>query len=258
VRIASWNVDSIRARAAAVGRWIDANRPDVICFQETKVSDRLFPRSLLADRGYELALAGSGGQGGVAVASRRPLGEVVIGIPGAAAPLDELRTISVDVGDLRVHTLYGPNGRKVGSRHHEIKLAWLELFRAWVEMDGLGQGRPTVVIGDLNIAPTDLDVWDAGRYRSRNLTSPRERASFERLVETGLVDVVRQHNPDRRLYSWWNRRGDFYLTDRGWRLDHALCDPGTAETVQAAWIDRDERGREGASDHAPVVIDLTD
>ncbi len=242
---------------ALVEQWVDVNDPDVLCLQETKVSERMFPRAPFIERGYELAIGESGGHGGVAMMSKLGLGRVEVGIPGAAPPLSDCRTISADVNGLRIHTIYGPNGRKVGTHHHDIKLAWLELFRAWVRMDGLDEGAPTVVIGDINIAPTDLDVWEAKRYRNRNLTSGPERESFQKLLDIGLVDVIRSHHGDEPVFTWWNRRSDFYETDRGWRLDHALADPATAELVSAAFVDRAERGRDGSSDHAPVVIDLS-
>ncbi|MGI9597451.1 MAG: exodeoxyribonuclease III [Acidimicrobiales bacterium] len=256
MRIASWNVDSIRARLPLVERWIDETRPDVLCLQETKVSDRAFPRAPFTERGYDVAVAGSGGYGGVAMMARPGLRRVQVGIPGARPPLAERRTVSADVDGLRIHTVYAPNGRKVGTRHHEVKLAWLELFRAWVVMDGLGDGRPTMVIGDLNIAPADIDVWEPARYRKRNLTSPAERCRFERLLGAGLVDLVRRHHGDEPVFTWWNRRGDFYESDRGWRLDHALADPATAARLRSVLVDRAERGRPGASDHAPLLVEL--
>ncbi len=256
MRVASWNVDSIRARADLVQAWIEVKQPDVLCLQETKVKDRQFPRAPFADLGYELVVAGDGGHGGVALLSRLGLGQVTIGIPGASSPLDERRTISADVSGIRIHAVYAPNGRKVGTQPHRVKMAWLQLFRAWVMMDGLDDGHPTMVVGDLNIAPEDIDVWEPTRYRKRNLTSPQERAWFQDLLDAGLVDVMRTNNGDRPIYTWWNRRSDFYETDRGWRLDHILADPMTAADVVAATVDRTERGRPGASDHAPLVVDL--
>jgi exodeoxyribonuclease-3 len=242
---------------AGIEAWIDSNAPDVLCLQETKVSERMFPRAPFVDAGYELAVAGAGGYGGVALLSRVGLDRVTLGIPGAATPLDERRTISANVAGLRIHTVYAPNGRKVGTRHHQVKLAWLELFRSWVQMDGLDDGQPTMVIGDLNVAPLDIDVWEPARYRKRNLTSPQERASFQKLLDAGLVDLVRTHHGERSVFTWWNRRGDFYDTDRGWRLDHALADPATAKRVVSVVVDRIERGRAGASDHAPLTVDLS-
>ncbi len=179
----------------------------------------------------------------------------MLGIPGAKPPLAEPRSISASVASLRIHTLYGPNGQKVGQRSHQVKLAWLSLFGSWLEIDGLGM-RPTLVVGDLNVAPLDIDVWDASRYRKRNLTSPVERQAFAELLDRGLVDVARQHLGDRPGFTWWNRRSDFYDTDRGWRLDHVLADPSTAAAVTSFAIDRAERGRPGSSDHAPLVTVL--
>ena len=184
------------------------------------------------------------------------------------------RSIAVTAGDLRIHTCYAPNGRKVGTPPHAIKLAWFALYTAWLEMDREDDPNQ-FVLGDLNIAPTDLDIWDASRYRKRNLTSPPERAAFDALLADGaLVDSVRSRVGDERIYSWWNRRSDFYETDRGWRLDHVLATPLIDARITAVSIDRAERGhrREKAAgvrhrssdseakpsgaDHAPLVVDL--
>ncbi len=256
IRLATWNVDSIRARLDLVLDWIDRCRPDVLGLQETKVGARMFPRHPFIQRGYELLATDGGGYGGVALVSRIGLQDPVVGIPGAEPPLNEQRSISATCGRLRIHTVYGPNGRKAGSRHHAIKLAWLKLLAAWVGIDGLDGRQPTVVMGDLNVAPADNDVWDASCYRKRNLTSPAEREAFQALLDTGLEDVVRRHLGQDPLFSWWNRRGDFYDSDRGWRLDHVLADSVTATSVVGASIDRAERGRPGSSDHAPVVVDF--
>ncbi len=255
MRIATWNVNSIRARTERVGWWLDEHQPDVIAVQETRCTPAQVPGALFADRGYQVVAHGVGSRGGVALASRVGLVDVTLGIPGAVHPLDLPVSISATCGDLRIHTAYAPNGRKVGTEPHRVKLAWFALFAAWMTIDGVTD-RPTVVAGDLNIAPTDLDVWDPARYRKRNLTSRPERDAFAALLETGLVDVVRAHHGDTRLSSWWNRRGDFYESDRGWRLDHILTDPTTAKRVRTAVIDRRERGVARSSDHAPCYIDI--
>jgi len=255
-RLVAWNVDSIRARLELVLEWIDDNDPDVICLQETKVGARSFPRADFQRLDFELACTDGSGYGGVAIASRIGLDDVIVGFPGARVPLNEQRSVSATCDGLRLHSVYAPNGRKVGTRHHEIKLAWFGLLAAWVGIDGLEADQPTVILGDLNVAPTDLDVWDPSRYRKRNLTSPAERAAFARLLERGLIDVVREYLGDEPAYSWWNRRGDFFESDRGWRLDHCLTDPATAARVTSVSIDHKARARIGASDHAPVVVDL--
>lgn len=265
LRIATWNVDSIRARMDLVDRWIECHRPDVVCLQETKVSDRLFPRSRFERHDMAVISTDAGGYGGVAVASRLPLLDVVIGIPGAAPPLDEQRSISFTVPEsapgadgaepgpgLRCHTLYAPNGRKVGTRHHDIKRYWFKLFTRWLELDGVAD-RPTMVLGDFNIAPTDADVWEPSRYRKRNLTSPPERALFNDLLDAGLVEVGRDHS-EGGGFTWWNRRSDFFETDRGWRLDHVLADPSTAARIVDCRVDRSARSGSGTSDHAPILV----
>lgn len=257
MRIASWNVESIRAHHDQVIDWLDANDVDVACFQETRCPSQKFPTSAFTRRGYELVVhGGDGGRGGVAVASRLPIDDPVCGIPGSVPPLDEPRSISLTAGGVRIHTCYAPNGRKVGTHHHEIKLAWFALFTAWLSIDK--ERHPErLVVGDLNIAPLDIDVWDAARYRRRNLTSPRERQAYEALVDAGdFVDLIRTTFGDEPVFTWWNRRSDFYDTDRGWRLDHALGDARSAERIVAVSIDRAERGREGAADHAPILLTL--
>lgn len=256
VRLTTWNVESIRAHLDQVLGWVDANSPDVVCLQETRADRRRFPTAPFEARGYEVIVCGgAGGQGGVALATRLDPSNEVLGIPGAVAPLDELRSISVTVGGLRVHTVYGPNGRKVGTRQHDIKLAWFKLLTAWVELEAQ-EHLPRIVAGDLNIAPTDLDVWDPARYRRRNLTSPPERKAFVELCDRGdLVDVVRAAVGERRAYTWWNRRSDFFASDRGWRLDHVLADPQVAERVGSVQVDRDERAnRNRSTDHVPITV----
>lgn len=261
-RLATWNVESIRARHDQIIEWLAANEPDVLAMQETRCPARLFPTSEFARLGYELVIyGGDGGHGGVAVAVRATDDElgavrsVDLGIPGAVAPLDQPRSISLTWRHWRIHSIYAPNGGKAGTDKHRIKLAWFALLRQWLALERTDHTN-CIVLGDLNIAPADIDVWDARRYRMRNLTSPPEREAFAALVDDGLVDVVRSRYPDLPVFTWWNRRADFYETNRGWRLDHILTDPETAEQVDAVWVDREERGREGSTDHAPVVLDL--
>lgn len=257
VRVASWNVESIRAHHDQVLLWIAANDVDVICLQETKCPRDRFPMAAFGHLGYELIIhGGDGGRGGVAIASRLAVSDIDLGIAGAVAPLDEPRSISATVEGLRLHTCYAPNGRKANTAPHRIKLAWFDLFAAWLELDRDEHGQQ-LLVGDLNIAPLDIDIWEPARYRKRNLTSPPERAAFEQLLADGaLVDVVRGAYGDQAVFTWWNRRSDFYETDRGWRLDHVLADPVTAQRVRDLTVDRDERGRPGSTDHAPLLFDL--
>jgi len=257
LRIASWNVESVRAHHDQIINWIDANEPHVVCLQETKAGHRKFPKQAFTERGFEIILhGGDDGRGGVAIASKLELDEITSGIPGALAPLDEPRAIAVTVAGVRVHTAYAPNGRKVGTHAHQIKLAWFTLYTAWLQAEREDFDE-LLVAADLNIAPLDIDVWEPARYRKRNLTSPSERKAFEHLVsDADLVDIVRSSLGDAHAFTWWNRRSDFYETDRGWRLDHMLASPALAARATDLSIDRAERGREGSTDHAPLVVTL--
>jgi len=257
VKIASWNVESIRAHHDQVVEWIDRNDVDVICMQETKAGARKFPANALHERGFQVIVhGGDDGRGGVALASKLALDDVCFGIPGAVAPLNEPRSLAVTVGGIRLHTAYAPNGRKVGTHPHQIKLAWFTLYRSWLADEALDY--PSLVLAaDLNIAPADIDIWEPARYRKRNLTSPPERKAFTDLVDdVGLVDVIRAHYGDEPAFTWWNRRSDFYETNRGWRLDHVLATPPVAAQISDLSIDRAERGREGSTDHAPVLFSI--
>ena len=257
VKVASWNVESIRAHHDQIIDWIDMHRPQVMCMQETKAGRRKFPVNEFHERGYEVIVhGGDNGRGGVAIASQLEISEVARGIPGAVSPLDEPRSIAATVEGIRLHTVYAPNGRKVGTQSHQIKLAWFTLLTALLESEHVHYPE-LVLAGDLNIAPLDLDVWEPQRYRKRNLTSPPERAAFDDLVEqAGLVDVVRDRFGDESVFTWWNRRSDFYETDRGWRLDHFLATPEVATRVTSVEIDRAERGRPRSTDHAPLLVSI--
>ncbi len=288
LRLASWNVNSFRSHEGQVLDWLEANEVDVIGLQETMVSDAEFPRKGLASIGYEVATNGKPGRAGVALASRLPIADVRGAVEGVVAPFDQPRLISATIAGMRVHVGYAPNGRKVGTDEHRFKLAWLQYLGAVIAADGdavrdhsgsevrgngpeaegtevsgekgsqRALGRPTVVLADLNVAPTDLDVWDPHHYRKRNLTSAVEREAFGSLLQVGLVDLVRQQlGADQTGFTWWNRRGDFYESDRGWRLDHLLATPGLAAEAKMLVIDRPERAKPGGSDHAPLRIDLT-
>lgn len=254
MKLASWNVESVRAHHDQVISWIDRFEPDVLCMQETKVGGRKFPTAAFHERGYEIAVhGGDDGRGGVAIASRLAMEDVVLGIPGAVSPLAEPRCIAATIDGVRVHTAYAPNGRKVGTQNHRVKLAWFKLLTAWIELER-NDFDELVLAADLNIAPSDVDVWEPSRYRKRNLTSPAERAAFAELVKRGdLIDIVRESFQDQPVFTWWNRRSDFYETDRGWRLDHVLTSPSVAERVVSVMVDREERGRPGSADHAPLL-----
>jgi exodeoxyribonuclease III len=249
--VATWNVNSIGAHIQQVLGWLEAHQPAVLAMQETQCTAYRFPRAGFEALGYEIAAHGDGGSNGVALASRVGLHEIEVGVAGAPSPFNEPRILSarLDSG-LRVISAYAPNGRKVGTDSHTFKVAWFELLRTVVEH----ADEPHVVVAaDLNVAPTDNDVWDAHRYRSRNLTSPDDRRAYGRLIDLGLVDVVRKHSGSEKLSSWWNRRGDFFESDRGWRLDHVLASTELAQRSVGVHIDREIRRVSGGSDHAPIT-----
>jgi len=261
VRIVTWNVNSIRARQPRVLAWLTEHRPDVALLQETKCTDALFASEGFTDSyealGYTVAHHGHDHWNGVAVLSRVGLADVQRGFPGTnRAPFDEARVIAATCGGLRVWSVYAPNGRELDDPHYLYKLVWFERLRAAVAADR--SGLPHVLTGDVNVAPTDADIYDPARWRRRTHASPPERAAVTALLDTGLRDVTREHLPDPGVFTWWSYRPGQFEQNRGLRIDLALCSPAAADRVTHVWIDTAERAGAVASDHAPVVLDLRD
>jgi exodeoxyribonuclease III len=257
VRIATWNVNSVKQRVPRLLPWLDERRPDVVCLQETKLSDAPFAELLgaeLADRGYEFATYGEAQWNGVAILSRAGLENVTRGIDdGPGFPEPEARAISASCGGIRVFSLYVPNGRAPDSEHYAYKLAWLKALKAMVAAGS----EDTVLCGDMNIAPTDEDVFDPDAYVGQTHVTPPEREALADLESLGLHDVVREHWPDaQRVFSSWDYRAGMFHQDLGMRIDLILAASPIAGRVQAAWIDRQARKGKGPSDHAPVIVDL--
>jgi exodeoxyribonuclease-3 len=256
VRIATWNVNSIKQRLPRLLPWLDQRRPDVVCLQETKLADAAFVELLgdeLVDRRYEVALHGEATWNGVAILSRVGLEDVTLGIPGAPGfPNPEARAVSANCGGIRVVSVYVPNGRVPDSEHYHYKLAWLTSLR---DMVAAGPAA-TIVCGDMNIAPTDADVFDPDAYVGQTHVTPAERAALAELQELGLHDVVRERWPDKRVFSYWDYRAGMFHQDLGMRIDLVLASGVVAERVRAAWVDRHARKGTGPSDHAPVIVDL--
>jgi exodeoxyribonuclease-3 len=256
VRIATWNVNSVRQRAPRLLPWVDERRPDVVCLQETKLSDDVFLELLgdeLAARGYAVAVHGEATWNGVAILSRAGLDDVVAGLAGAPGfPHQESRAISAVCAGIRVVSVYVPNGRAPGSEHYAYKLAWLASLR---EMVAAGP-EATVVCGDMNIAPTDDDVFDPGAYVGQTHVTAPERAALAELMGLGLRDVVRDRWPDERVFTYWDYRAGMFHQDLGMRIDLVLAGASVASRVRAAWVDRQARKGSGPSDHAPVIVDL--
>jgi exodeoxyribonuclease-3 len=256
VRIATWNVNSVKQRVPRLLPWLDQRRPDVVCLQETKLADDAFVELLgdeLAERGYAVAVHGQAGWNGVAILSRVGLEDVVRGVPGAPGfPDPEARAISATCAGLRVVSVYVPNGRAPGSDHYRYKLAWLRALR---EMIAAGP-EATAVCGDMNIAPTDDDVFDPEAYVGQTHVTPPERAALAELQALGLRDVLRDRWPTERVFTYWDYRAGMFHQDLGMRIDLVLVAEAVAGRVRAAWVDRHARKGSGPSDHAPVIVDL--
>jgi exodeoxyribonuclease III len=256
MRIATWNVNSVKQRVPRLLPWLDQRRPDVVCLQETKLTDAAFTALLgeeLASRGYAVALHGEAQWNGVAILSKVGLDDVVAGIAGAPGfPRPEARAVAATCNGIRVYSVYVPNGRVPDSDHYRYKLAWLAALR-----DELSAGPDaTIVCGDMNIAPTDADVFDPEAYVGQTHVTPPERAALAELQQLGLRDVVRDHWPTERVFTYWDYRAGMFHQDLGMRIDLVLASAPVAGRVQAAWVDRQARKGSGPSDHAPVIIDL--
>jgi len=254
--LATWNVNSIKQRVPRLLPWLDQRRPDVVCLQETKLADEAFMDLLgeqLASRGYELALHGEVQWNGVAILSKVGLDDVVPGVAGAPGfPLPEARAVSATCGGIRVTSVYVPNGRVPDSDHYRYKLEWLA---ALAEQVRSGPSE-AVVCGDMNIAPTDEDVFDPEAYIGQTHVTAPEREALAQLQAVGLRDVVRDRWPEKRVFTYWDYRAGMFHQDLGMRIDLVLATAAVSDRVRAAWVDRQARKGSGPSDHAPVMVDL--
>ena len=275
MRIATWNVNSLKARQDKVEQWLARAAPDVLLLQETKLTDADAPVMAFAMFGYDLVHHGEGRWNGVAIAIRqgRGVADVVTNFddgpvrdsgPGAEVavaeedfnPLDEARMLAVTVDRTRFVSLYAPNGRVVGSPFYDGKLAWFGRLRRWLD-EAIDPSEPIVLGGDLNVAPTDADVWDPGAVHGGTHVSEPERAAFRALLEWGLADAYRARRPEPGRFTWWDYRAGNFHKNLGMRIDHLLVSDPVGARVVFAEIDREARkGPPIPSDHAPLVIDL--
>lgn len=258
MRLATWNVNSALSRLPRLLPWLDERAPDVVCLQETKLSDEAFAETLdapLAERGYAVAHHGEGRWNGVALLSRVGLDDVTRDLPDVPRFADavEARAVSATCGGLRVTSVYVPNGRTPDDPHYAYKLEWLAALRASV-----GDAASAVIAGDMNIAPTDDDLWDPALFVDSTHVTPAERKALAELVALGLHDVVRDRWPAERVFSYWDYRAGRFHQDKGMRIDLVLAGGGPAGRVAAAWVDRQARKGKAPSDHAPVIVDLDD
>jgi exodeoxyribonuclease III len=262
VRLATWNVNSIRARVDRVAAWVERSEVDVVALQETKCRDDQFPAEPFEALGYQVAHVGHSQWNGVAILSRVGLADVEVGFPDMPTWGDpaeaEARAIGATCGGVRMWSLYIPNGRELGDPHYDYKLDWLAKLKAagagWLAADASAQ---IALCGDWNVAPRDEDVWDLGFYEGKTHISAPERAAFDAIVDAGFADPVRPLAPGPGVYTYWDYTQLSFPKKRGMRIDFALCSPALAARVDGALIDREERKGKGASDHAPVILDLS-
>ncbi len=275
MRIATWNVNSLKARQDRVLEWLALAGPDVVLLQETKLADDAAPVMAFAMVGYELVHHGEGRWNGVAIASRVGVADVLTNFgdgavrnsgPGSGVgataddafnPLEEARMVSAVCGGVRVVSLYAPNGRALGTPFYDGKLAWFERLSRWLEQTQDSAG-PLVLGGDFNVAPEDADVYDPALFVGMTHTSAAERAALARLRAWGLEDVIRRFHPEQGFYTWWDYRAGNFHKNLGLRIDHLYVTDAVARRTVGAERDRDARKGHLPSDHAPIWIDLTD
>jgi exodeoxyribonuclease III len=257
VRLATWNVNSIRARLPRLLDWLAATKPDVVCLQETKIPAESFPAHEVAELGYATAAHGHDQWNGVALLSRVGLDEVTRGFAGEPGfPDPEARAVAATCDGVRVWSVYVPNGRTPDSPHYQYKLNWLAALRGALATD-LAGGRPLAVCGDFNVAPTDADVWDPAVFvDSTHVTAP-ERAALAEILALGLTDVVPKPMKGPNPFTYWDYRAGMFHQDKGMRIDLVYATGDLAGDVKAAYIDREARKGKGPSDHAPIVVDLS-
>lgn len=253
MRLATWNVNSLKVRLSQVLDWMAEHRPDVLCLQETKLEDKAFPRQELESAGYHNLFSGQKTYNGVAVLTRSPAQLVADGIPGFDD--DQKRFLAADVDGVRVVCAYFPNGQALDSDKYQYKLRWIGALNSWLktELDGTA---PLALLGDYNIAPEDRDVHDPKAWEGQVLCSPPEREAFRALVDLGLTDAFRRFEQPEKSFSWWDYRMLGFRRNAGLRIDHILLAAPLAQRCTACRIDRAPRKLERPSDHAPVLCDL--
>jgi len=254
VKLATWNINSIRAREERLVTWLGQHKPDVLCLQETKVEDAGFPAAALKKAGYEFATFGQRSYNGVAIASTQPLTDVTRGF-GDDVPDDEARVIAATSHDMRVVCVYVPNGQDLTSDRYPYKLAWFRRLRAYLERTATPD-QPLALCGDMNVAPDDRDVWSPEKWQGSIHVSAPERAALAEVAGFGLTDAFRHHHGDEKVYSWWDYRGVAFFKDQGLRIDLIYLTAPLAARCTGCTIDRIARKGQDASDHAPVIAEI--
>ena len=255
MKLATWNVNSLKVRLGQLLDWIGAGAPEVICLQETKLDDPKFPVDEIEAAGYQVVFSGQKTYNGVAIVSRAPCSDVVRGIPGFAD--EQKRVIAATVGNMRIVDAYVPNGQSVDSDKYRYKLDWLSAFTEWLAEE-LARYPEMAVVGDFNIAPEPDDVHNPKAWEGQVLFSEPEREAFRRLIDLGFVDSFRQFDQPDKSFTWWDYRLNAFKRGMGLRIDHILLSRSLAERCREVSIIKDMRALERPSDHAPVVADIAD
>lgn len=253
LKLASWNVNSLKIRLDQVLDWLEETQVDILALQETKLIDDNFPHETFRSKHYHVVYSGQKTYNGVAVISRLPIAESITDISGFEDP--QRRILAVTIGDIRIINLYVPNGSELGSDKFEYKLSWLEKVKAFIQQQ-LIQYPKLAVVGDFNIAPEDRDVHDPAEWNGCVLVSPPERQAFQDLLSMGLKDSFRLFPQEDKLFSWWDYRSAGFRRDRGLRIDHVLLNNTLANYCVSSQIDKNPRKSERPSDHAPVWVAL--
>jgi exodeoxyribonuclease III len=254
MKIATWNINSVRAREARLLAWLAKAGPDVLCLQETKTEDPGFPQDALRAAGYQVVLFGQKSDNGVAIAAKHELTDVSRGL-GDGEPDDEARVIAATVDGVRVISVYVPNGQDLGTDKYTYKLAWYRRLRRYLDRTAT-PATPLAICGELNVTSDDKDVWSPAQWAGKIHCSPDERAALAEVLGFGLVDLFRAKAPDGGVYSWWDYRGVSFFKNQGLRIDYVFATPPVAARCTACVIDRDARKGQDASDHAPVIATL--
>lgn len=256
LKIATWNVNSIKARLYHILKWLPEAAPDIVLLQETKVVDAAFPATEIGALGYNVVTSGQRGYNGVAILSKHPIELLRIGLPEGHIPDAHARYIEAFTGGVQVASIYLPNGNPVGTDKFVYKLAWMDRLYRHVQ-DLLEAEGAFVLAGDYNVAPDDRDVYDLEAFNGDAICQPASRAAFRKILYLGLTDAVRALSPQGGLYTYWDYQRGAFLADRGVRIDHLLLSPHAADRLHAAGIDKAPRGWDKPSDHAPVWCQMT-
>ncbi|HWK45583.1 MAG TPA: exodeoxyribonuclease III [Stellaceae bacterium] len=256
MKIATWNVNSLRARLPNVLAWLAEARPDVVCLQEIKTEAAGFPELELKALGYQIEVLGQKSYNGVALLSRLPMTDVLRGLPGDASD-EQARYLEATIAGVRIASIYLPNGNPVGTDKYPYKLAWMERLIVHAR-SLLATEIPFVLAGDYNICPTDDDVYDPVGWRDDALCRPESRARFRHLLNLGLTDAFRALHPEPHRYTFWDYQAGRWFRDEGLRIDHFLLSPRTTDRLIACEIDREPRGKEKASDHTVIWCEIQD